>query len=164
LPRILSRVDGNHPGFPLNCSLEPEIMEDFIAIFVLAIECGMAALVTHYAGAEIPALAWVVVFLVLAFVGLGVWQRRDVDGWRKVAVSSVGLGVLFFGGDVFLAHLDGQRTFQFRGGPLGLPLTFVTWCCTMVSTAGFARAHYVKASPTIDSLRFLGAGGPDVSS
>ena len=121
-------------------------MENFIAILVLATECGVVALVTHYAGAGIPPLAWFVVFLLLAFVGLGIWHTRDVEGWRKVAVSSVGLGVLFFGGDVFLAHLEGQRTFQFRGSLLGLPVTFVTWCCAMVSTSGFARALYVKAS------------------
>ena len=120
--------------------------EDFIAIFVLALECGIATLVTHYTGAEIPALVWVVVFLVLAFVGLGIWERRDVEGWRRVTLSSTGLGVGFFGADVFLAHLHGQRTFQFRGGLLGLPLTFLTWACAMVSAAGFARALYIKAS------------------
>jgi hypothetical protein len=115
-------------------------MEDLIGIFVLAAECIMAALLAHFVGVALPALVVIAVFVALAFIGLGVWDRKDAEAWGKFTITSVVLGVGFSGADVFLAHLHGQTTFQFRGGFLGLPLTFVTWATAMVCVAGFARA------------------------
>jgi hypothetical protein len=123
---------------------EREIMEDLIGLLALAIECAISILVAHVVGVELPIVIVAVVFVVLAFIGLGVWDKKALEGWRKLAVASVILGIGFFGSDVLLAHLHGQTTLQFRGGLLGLPLTLATWGTAMVSVAGLARALYLK--------------------
>ena len=121
-------------------------MEDLIAILALAIECAIAALVAHSVGVRLPFSFAVAVFVVLAFIGLGVWDKKDLGGWRKLAVESVTLGIAFFGVDVLLAHLHGQTIFQFPGGLSGLPLTVAVWGSAMVSAAGLARALYFNRS------------------
>lgn len=126
------------------CSLKGAIVEDLIAILALAIECAIFMLVARSVGVPLPFGITVAVFVVLAFIGLGVWDKKDVGGWRKLAVASVILGTAFFGIDVLLAHLHGQTILQFPGGLLGLPLTFVTWCSAMVSLAGLSRALYLN--------------------
>jgi hypothetical protein len=117
-------------------------MEDLIAILALAIECTVSILVAHSVGVRLPFGIMVAVFVILAFIGLGVWDKKDVRGWRKLAVTSVILGIGFFGVDVLLAHLHGQTIFQFPGGLLEPPLTLATWGSAMVSVAGLARALY----------------------
>lgn len=121
-------------------------MEDLIGVLALAIECAFSILVAHSMGLELRSgiVVAVLIFVVLAFVGLGVWDKKTVEGWRKLAITSVILGIGFFGIDVLLAHLHGQTTSQFPGGLLGFPVTLATWGCAMVSVAGFARAFYLR--------------------
>ncbi len=119
-------------------------MEDLIGLLALAIECIIATLVARYMGVALPFVVTVVVFMVLAFIGLGVWDKKTMDGWRKLAAVSAFLGIGFFGIDVLLPYLHGQTTLQFPGGLLGLPLTLVTWGSAMVSAAGLARAFYLN--------------------
>jgi hypothetical protein len=72
-------------------------MEDLLAILALAIECGTSILVAHSVGVRLPFGIAVVVFVVLAFIGFGVWDKKDVGGWRRLAMKSVILGIGFFG-------------------------------------------------------------------
>jgi len=120
-------------------------MEDLIALLVLAIESVITMLVAHYIGMALPWLVGLILFIVLTFIGLGVWDSKAMQEWRKFALNSLVLSIGFFGVDVLLAHLHGQTTIQFGGDLLGLPLIFVIWCCAMVSLAGFARAPYIRS-------------------
>lgn len=88
-------------------------MEDLIAVSTLAIECVIVMLVLHYMGLAVPFGVVAAVFVVLAFIGLGVWDKKTAEEWRNLAVRSVILGIGFLGIDVLLAHLHGQTTFQF---------------------------------------------------
>lgn len=121
-------------------------MEDLLGVSALAMEYVIIMLVLHYLGLAVPFWIAVAVFVALAFIGLGVWDQKTREEWRKLAIGSVILGIAFFGIDVLLAHLNGQKTSQFQGGPLGLPVTFATWGCAMVSVAGLARALYLNSA------------------
>lgn len=117
-------------------------MEDLIGASMLAIECVIVMLVLHYTGLAVPFAIAAAVFVLLAFIGLGVWDEKTAKEWRKLAIRSVILGIVFFGSDILLAHLNGQKTFQSLGGLFGLPVTFATWGYAMVSVAGLTRALY----------------------
>jgi hypothetical protein len=70
-------------------------MEDLIAFSALAIEYVMVMLVIHYPGLAVPFGAAVALFVFLAFIGFGVWDKKTAEEWRKLTVHSVILGIGF---------------------------------------------------------------------
>jgi hypothetical protein len=126
-------------------------MADLVAILALGLQYAVIILITQLSFRGLLSL-WLdaAVFLMLATAGIIVWHKEKYSNnpkeWRKLGVSSVILGFLFFAWDVVLAYLRGYANpFHFPGGLLGLPLTLAV-CpgLTMICVAGLARALYLK--------------------
>jgi hypothetical protein len=125
-------------------------MSDIIAILALGVQYLLIVLAINWSlSAKLSFAEIVIVFLILASVGIALWHRKTFaqtpKQWRTFAVWSIGLGVAFFVVDSLLAVLHGQfNPFHYPGGLLGLPLTF--FICpggTIICLAGLARASYI---------------------
>ena len=122
-------------------------MEDLLAILALAIQCAISILVAHSVGVRLPFRIAVVVFVVLAFIGLGVLDKKDVGGWRRLAMKSVIFGHWVLRNRCIAGSPSWTDDFpvsrrSFRASTL--PLTLAIWGSAMVSVAGLARALYLN--------------------
>lgn len=126
-------------------------MADAIAILILAAQYVLVILGVDLFFRSAPGGVVIGIFIAIAAIAVAVWHvRKDKTPaeWGILALNSVVLGILFFGGDWLVAYLNGySNPFRFPGGggPLGLTATvLVCPCATMVCVAGSARALYSK--------------------
>lgn len=126
-------------------------MADLIAILAIAAQYYVVILIVNwYLGSVLTFGTVLGGFLALATLGLASWHQKrfsqTVKQWRKLTLSSVILGIAFFGSDLFWAYLHGHANpFLDNGGLLGLPLTFLV-CpgATMICLAGIVRAFLIS--------------------
>jgi hypothetical protein len=124
---------------------------DLIAILALGLQYSVIiSIIDLYLGTALPFALVMVIFLVLASVGIALWHQekfsQTVKQWGRFTLSSVVLGIAFFGADLLLAYLHGHpNPLRFPGGLLGLPLTLAV--CpgfTLICVAGLVRAFYIN--------------------
>jgi hypothetical protein len=126
-------------------------MANLLAILALGLQYATVILVIDlFVGKALPLWAIVAIFVVLVIAGFVVWNTKEsaekIEEWRKLTISSLIIGVGFFGWDAFLAYQHGQANpLRFTGGPLGLSLTLAV--CpgfTSICVAGMVRAFYLS--------------------
>ena len=126
-------------------------MADIIALLALGLQYWLIIfLIRAWFHMTLSFVEVAIAFLILVCIGIVLWHgdtfAQRVNGWRKAILTSIVLGVAFFGVDFLIALLKGHQAnpFHFPGGLLGLPLTFLI--CpggTIICLAGLVRAAYL---------------------
>jgi hypothetical protein len=127
---------------------------DLIAILSLGLQYSLIiSIIDLYLRTELPLVLVMIGFLALAAIGIAIWHKKKASqsaaAWGKLLVIALILGIGFFGVDLLVALLNGQRNpLHVAGGLLGLPLTVLVFpAFTMICLAGLVRAVYISRRP-----------------
>jgi thiol:disulfide interchange protein len=126
-------------------------MPDALGLVVLALEMFLTVRLAR--DHEILSWIWILVYVVLAIVGIYAWHDKKAPqtpaGWLLFAVGTVILGAVFFASDIGAGHSEHPNlplvhAAKQVGSPLGFgPTLIVSPGLTIISIAGVVRAYYL---------------------
>lgn len=122
-------------------------MPDLIGTLILGIQYSLIFLIgTVFLGSAFPREFAIFIFPVFAGVSIAIWRNieKSAQAWGAAALSSVVIGLGFFGIDWFNGFLQ-KTSDPLYGGFLGVPLTILVCpIATIVCVAALGRQLYIN--------------------